>query len=651
MTIYVSSVSGNDKWSGLLPQPNAAHTDGPLATFDRARRAVQAAKKNSPSAITVQFRNGVYQLPALGTYYRVAKTVYSPTKNATCAVPVGPNGSGPYECFDRFDYDPNDPIADTWKNLEPAPQNPCGQPAGNPALRGDVELLLFEQFSTTKLRINCVDPVKHRVYLTGATPISQNHASEEGFIQGNRYLVENVQNALTEPGQWFLDRATTPWTLTYLTQSGENPNVDEVVVPQIPQLVTAHDLQSVTFRGLTFEYDNYTVPAAGHPSSEMEMDVTLALSFQNSQHITLDGLVVRHASGGGIDFISCLKASVSPAWCQVFEANPVTAGNVIENSAVYDVGALGIRIGDQGAANNTISFNHVYNLLQGIMNDGGSIRIEAGNQAFTASGNKILNNKIHDTSDASAIDANGYGGDGIYMDNQTGLVDVENNLVYRVSGNAIEAPQGPARKNEANTIKNNILAFARQALVSVNKPYQSGAPYIPNQVFVVTNNLMVFDRSRASNPPFDALGGCTYSGGVGNSAAFPYTAFQLFESNLYWRTDAQFATDDQAFHVQPNVSPTQTGNYPCSRDSSQWLFYSFADWQTIFGEDAQSVVRDPQFVNPVYPVDDFTLQAGSPGVGFVPFNPKLAGRTAPVLRPPAVAPTFPTALFDPRTDF
>ena len=43
---------------------------------------------------------------------------------------------------------PADPIVNTWKNLAPAAGNPCGQPAGNPALAGDIELLDFEQFST-----------------------------------------------------------------------------------------------------------------------------------------------------------------------------------------------------------------------------------------------------------------------------------------------------------------------------------------------------------------------------------------------------------------------------------------------------------------------------------------------------------------------
>jgi hypothetical protein len=57
-----------------------------------------------------------------------------------------------------------------------------------------------------------------------------------------------------------------------------------------------------------------------------------------------------------------------------------------------------------GAYNNTISFNRVYNLLQGIMNDAGSLYIAAGNAVFTAAGNKILNNIVHDVNDASALD-------------------------------------------------------------------------------------------------------------------------------------------------------------------------------------------------------------------------------------------------------
>ena len=663
------------------------------------------------------FYNGARRLRprlggALGTYYRIAATVYLPASAANCTVDVPGQG---WECFDRFQYDPADPIAATWENYAPAANNPCLQPTGNAAIAGDIEVLDFEQFSTSKLRISCIDTTNHIVYLTGATPISQTKPTQVGFIAGNRYLVDNVRDALTQAGQWFLDRSSSPMTLTYVANPGENPNQDLVIAPQIGQLVVATGLQYVTFRGLAFEHDNYVVPATGHKSSEVEADIPAAVSFQNSQQITFDSGTVSQISGTGLEFISCVSAG-SPAYCVSNNGNATTSNDVVENSAFYDIGVLGVRIGDpyvpaftdanvpqfmtvqnnvvegygrtipasfgigqgqghdnlythnevydgyhcaisisqqapdtikpagMGNANNTISFNHVWNLLQGIMNDGGSIRIEAGNNAYTAPGNRILNNRIHDVTDASIQDSNGYGGNGIYMDNQTGLVDVENNLVYRVSGNAVYSPQGPAAPNEANLIKNNILAYAQGAMVAVTTPYPFGVPAVANEVFVVTNNLLYFDRDSSASPKFWVQGGCTYSGG------FPYAQFQQWNSNLFWRTDGAFASDPRAFHVQPNPVPT-AANAPCSGLPANWTFYSFAAWQKTFGEDLTSMVQSPGFNNPAYPNDDYTLPKGSPGVGFVPFDYTLARRSNPVINPPAVPATFPTMKFNPATDY
>ena len=792
MTFYVAP-NGSDSWSGLLPAPNAANTDGPFATFDHARAFVQSVSKAGLSQVNVQFRAGTYFLPATevltaadsgspatrivyqnypsespvisggvrvqnwtnvsgnvwktslppstqyfenlfyngarrlrprlggysGTFYRIAQTVYlsaapgtAPNTNGNCSVFIPGNG---WECFDRFQYNAADPIAKTWKNLAPAAGNLCGQPAGNPALTGDIELLDFEQFSTSLLRISCVDTANQIVYLTGATPMPQNNASETGFIVDHRYLVDNVQDELTIAGQWFLDRSTTPWTLTYLANSGENPNTDMVIIPQLPQVLMTSNLQYVTFQGLTFEHDNYTFPALGYHSTELEPAIDSAVSFQNSQHLTFDSGIVTQTSGAGLEIISCTGAQ-SPSWCVSNSATATTSDVVVENSAFYDLGTSGIRVGEPGLSvdtdanvpqsitvennvvegygrmipaafgigsgvghdnlythndvydgyhcaisisqnlpdnvkpngsgdfNNTISFNHVYNLLQGIMNDGGSIRIEGGNNVFTAAGNKILNNRVHDVSDASIQDADGYGGDGIYLDNQTGLVDVENNLVYRVSGFAVYTPQGPAAPGEGNTVRNNILAFARMAIVADNFPYPYGVPSSAALAFAVTNNLIYFDRNGSSSPRFYVQGGCAYSGG------FPYTQYQQWNANLYWRTDGGFGSDAKAFYVQP--SPVSTGpDAPCSGKPADWTFYAFSGWQQKVGEDLQSIVQNPGFNNPAYPADDYSLPKGSPGAGFVVFDPSQAGRSHPVLMPPAVAAAFPTKLFNPATDY
>jgi hypothetical protein len=138
-------------------------------------------------------------------------------------------------------------------------------------------------------------------------------------------------------------------------------------------------------------------------------------------------------------------------------------------------------------------------------------------------------------------------------------------------------------------------------------------------------------------------GGCSYAAG------FPFTGFQAFNSNLYWRTDGGFGADTKAFHLQP--SPGTGPNAPCSDDKTTWTFYTFSGWQQSVAEDLQSVVQNPGFNNPAYPADDYSLPKGSPGVGFVVFDASQAGRSRPVLMPPVVAATFPTMMFNPATDY
>ena len=62
---------------------------------------------------------------------------------------------------------------------------------------------------------------------------------------------------------------------------------------------------------MTFEHDNYTIPATGYNGST---DIIAGVSFQNSQHITFDSEIVTETSGVGLEFISCIdKTSLN--WC------------------------------------------------------------------------------------------------------------------------------------------------------------------------------------------------------------------------------------------------------------------------------------------------------------------------------------------------
>jgi len=693
----------------------------------------------------------------LGPYNRIAHTtVVSPSDPtwvpANCTASVS-------ECFDRFTYNTadaaqSDPtLAPTvldpsgWGNLAAAQGNLCQDRDRNPNLDGDIEVLVFEQFSTSKLRVSCVDRAARTIYMTGPTGVpGAGNAKEAGFITGNRIIVENVKNALSEPGQWFLDlSAGPPGTLTYLARPGEDPNEDEVIIPQLPQLVVGLGVQHVTLRGLTFEHDNYVIPPQGHVGAELEPDITSAVSFQNSSYILIDDVVIRHTAGGGLDFDTCFTDDVSPTWCKARTSSPTSAHAIVANSAFYDLGAHGIRISQNGTnglnayfddntsahdfvvwnnvvegygrvtpgafgigqgvghnnvyahnevydgyhvaisishggnsndlpigmgnANNTFAFNRVYNLMQGIMNDGGALRIEAGNAAGTSGNNRIVNNVVHDTTDASImdnsdvipyLDHNGYGGHGIYLDNSTGAVLVENNLVYRVSDEAVYTPHGPAQPGQAIVVRNNILAYARRGMIGVNDPYQTetGPSWVPTHVFDVSRNIMYFDRDLSSSPRFLIDGNCRFPGETVTDPPqlLSYPAFQSFSGNLYWSTLAgtNFSGYVGGFAVQSvTFNGLQSLQDPCgpgSRGVSETRL-SLDQWKSQLSEDTGSVVKDPNFARPYYPFDDFSLRFGPPIAGFIPFNAAEAGRIPGFLRPPPVAATFLTMTYDPNTDY
>jgi hypothetical protein len=604
----------------------------------------------------------------LGTYYRVAATIYlpgsgsgpAPDPNCTVYMP----GLG-WECFDRFQYTKGDPISTSWANLS------------SPYPQGNIALYDFEKWTVSKLRIKSIDTSSNIVYLTGPTDQQDNY---HGFIAGHRYIVENIKDELTQPGQWFLDQSKTPWSLTYLVNSGENPPTDTVIIPQSTQVLVATGLEYVTFAGITFEHDNWTAPSPlGYVSTSQDPGVSAAVGCYNCQHVTMDGVIVTQTSGGGLEFTTTSTTAT-------------TAYNTIENSAFYDIGGFGIRNGllaayndtdsnvaqfatvennviegygrhiasgvgieqgdghdntythndiydgyhsgievcnlgcipgvsnSRGSFNNTSSFNHVYNIGQGITDDMGGIYY---NTYENATGNQVLNNKIHDVNDASTLDADGYAGQGIYLDANTSSTLVENNLVYRTSAVGQAQTCGPQSASTPNTIKNNIFAYGRLG----TKQEGCDPPASGVLQFVFTNNLIYYDKGYVQTGYVYCING-------------PCTEVQKYSDNMYCYVPGTAC----ALPTNPFFTTGSAGR-------SQSTYYaSLSAWQSGTGEDSGSVVKNPGFANPVYPNDDYSLSE-SPGVGFVVFDPSEAGRSNPVIPAPAIPATWVTAPYNPATDF
>src|SRR5690349_12337475 len=80
LDIYVAT-SGNDSWTGQLAAPNASKTDGPFASFERARDEIRAARKRGVrETVSVQVRAGAYS---------VAKTLQLDAQDSgTASAPV-----------------------------------------------------------------------------------------------------------------------------------------------------------------------------------------------------------------------------------------------------------------------------------------------------------------------------------------------------------------------------------------------------------------------------------------------------------------------------------------------------------------------------------------------------------------------------------
>jgi len=476
-------------------------------------------------------------------------------------------------------------------------------------------------------------------------------------------------------------------------------------------LIEATQLNYVTFRGLTFEVDSYVPADSGFNNDENgESVLPAAIDCESCQNVTFDGVTVRHTSASGIQIASISANYGPPAANDVIQNSafydigdsgihighhPIGSDKpahvvqmvTVQNNIIqgysrvfadgegiaeanghdltylhnditdgYHAGISACLLGCPGSrfsANgvNIISqYNHIWNIMEGITSDGGTLYYNVGLHKGSGKGDRILGNLIHDVTDSSIIDAgvhgSGYGGEGIYLDAQSAGVDVENNVVFRVSGSTVHMTQGPAPGQPPNTLNNNIFAFGRNGMFEEDFPWPQGCAN-PSRRVNLTHNIFYFDRDDSSE--FYLTNGCAYSCGLA------YSEFQNFQGNLYWRTDGGFSSYRKAFHVLSNA-PRDVAR--CSRPSKPeklWTFLTFSDWQNgralvdgnplpMNEDQGGTATVDPNFGHGGIPSDYLLSKAPVAGFDYTKTNDTIhnAGRNNPVIKPPPVPATFPT---------
>lgn len=231
-----------------------------------------------------------------------------------------------------------------------------------------------------------------------------------------------------------------------------------------------------------------------------------------------------------------------------------------------------------GLANNIIMGNHIRNFMQGITSDGGGIYMmdaltgcQAGANGLwdtgtDAVGNQIVGNLIHDGSDSTADgdSTHAKNANGIYLDQCSGKILVQNNILYRVAGVGLRMTNGPRTPGNPNTFTNNIVRSALMGVMGVQDCAAAGV-----QQFVFDHNLIDITQSST------LMGfGAEYLPGTP-------TAEQNWHHNSYHRSTGTLANQNNFWNHDSNCAGISS--------SGSVAFASFAAWKT-FGEDASSVV-------------------------------------------------------------
>lgn len=467
------------------------------------------------------------------------------------------------------------------------------------AERGDVEVVAMFAWADIRMPIAKVDAAAHVATLT-LDPRPSNKEVDA------RYFIENAPDALDSAGEWYLDRKTR--TVTYWPLPGENMAAERVIAPALDTLVRMDGVRNATFRGLQFAHADWTMPDKGYADTQAAVPAGAAIEATGAVGCRFERCTIAHSGGYAIWFgrgskrnqvLACELYDLGGGGVKLGEARQQADDaqqnyeNVIADNHIHDLGlvyapAVGVwalqsgrnqivhnhihdlfytaisvgwtwGYGENQSKGNIIEYNHLHDIGKEMLSDMGGI-YTLGVQP----GTRIRNNLIHDIASFT------YGGWGIYPDEGSSEMLIENNIVYHCKSAGFHQHYG-----RENIVRNNIWAFNRE-----NELMRTRVE--PHISFTFERNIVYFDQGR--------LLGSNWNGDQ-------YT----MRGNLYYDTrgkDIRFAGK------------------------------SFAEWQAA-GKDEGSIIADPLFVNASN--FDFRLTSNSPALtlGFQPIDMSTVGPRVP----------------------
>lgn len=530
------------------------------------------------------------RLPRHG-YYRFRSTLGHTSKGYNF-------GRGPA----RAEYHAGD-IDPSWKNI------------------ADVAIVPFQLWFEMHHHIARIEPDINAVHFRA--PSVGSLVDEKN--QCARYYVENVFEALTEPGRWYLDR--TEGTLYYVPLPEEDMATTEVVASRLENvLVIAGEgterVHHVRFENITFAHTDWHPPYHWNGSVQAAFDVPGAVLLRKAEACVLYGCSVMHTAQYGIEvghgchdnrIVGCELTDLGAGGVRVDhewlrgrsetkreeiarDPSGKHSATVISDCHIHHCGriyhsAIGIYVGNAGE--NRIVHNHIHSLHY----TGISVGWSWGYREQATVDNRIEHNYIHHInmdhlfSDNAAIytlgvqpgtvirhnlihdvGSYGYGGEGIYPDEGSSEMLIENNIAYCLRHSGYSCHYG-----RDLLVRNNIFALARLTPVTPAHRYEH------HRTAVFERNIFYWNEGTLSAERYGARGFDMRNA--------------LFRDNLFWSCGTPIVLDD-------------------GHDIA---------WYQARGQFRGSVFADPLFVSPAG--GDFTLREGSPArkIGFEPIDMSPVG--------------------------
>ncbi|MGD0744237.1 MAG: right-handed parallel beta-helix repeat-containing protein [Verrucomicrobiota bacterium] len=494
----------------------------------------------------------------------------------------------------------------------------------------DVEVVVYHYWCDSHLPIESIDATNNVVTFQFEDPRQFSDSFSVPF-NGAHYIVENVFEALDSPGEWYLNRQT--GVLYYLPMPGEDMNSVEVIAPVAARLVSfegnAADLQYVEhihFKNLRFSHNLFILPTGdsnggGQSSAKVPgciaMTGTRFCSFENCAMADIGSYAFQLGDGCthnrfAHNTLTHLAAGGFRANGGAFGSNPLirtgfnefadntiayygeiyasaagiflmqSQGNLVSHNLIHHGFQIGISAGmvwgymPSISRDNVIEFNYIHHVGQGLLSDLGGIYTLG-----VSPGTVIRNNLIHD------VESSFYGGWGIYMDEGSTHVLVENNVVYNTEFSAFNI-----HFSKEVTVRNNVFAFSTKELLQRQRVE-------PHQSVFFENNIMYWTRGKLLSS---------------NWVDMPYT---------FWsKANAEPKTREltNTFSIDYNVYY----NPALSADAVRFGDETWAQWNAR-GKDVHSIYADPMFVDATN--FDFRLKPSSPAfkLGFQPIDLSTVG--------------------------